>query len=79
MLASFLALRRMRDSNQNWLPIKITGRVRLNRSAELILVEVDGRRYLLGSTTEGVTKIATLDNVAKSTTAAVESGQRSDA
>ena len=63
MMASFYALRRVRDTNKNWLALRITARVRLSRHAELMLIEVDGKRLLIGATAESVTKIATLDNV----------------
>ena len=65
MTASFYALRRVRDTNKNWLALRITARLRLSRHAELMLIEVDGKRLLIGATAESVTKIATLDNVTK--------------
>ena len=58
--SQFYALRRLRDNNKLWLPIRITGRVRLNRSAELMLVEVDNQRFLIGATAGNISKIATL-------------------
>lgn len=60
MAASFYALRRFRDNNKSWLPIRVTGRVRLNRSAELMLVEVDNQRFLIGATAGNISTIATL-------------------
>ena len=50
MAVSFWTLRRMQGSTRNWFVISITGRVRLNRSAELVLVEVDNDRFLIGAT-----------------------------
>ena len=66
MAATFYALRRLRDNNKLWLPIRITGRVRLNRSAELMLVEVDNQRFLIGATAGNISKIATLSGEALS-------------
>ena len=60
MAASFYALRRLRDNSKSWLPIRVTGRVRLNRSAELMLVEVDNQRFLIGATAGNISTIATL-------------------
>ena len=58
MAVSFWTLRRMQGSARNWLPIRITGRVRLNRSAELVLVEVDNERFLIGATPANINTIA---------------------
>ena len=58
MAVSFWTLRRVQGSNRGWLPIRITGRVRLNRSAELVLVEVDNERFLIGATTANINTIA---------------------
>jgi len=66
MAASFYALRRLRDNSKSWLPIRVTGRVRLNRSAELMLVEVDNQRFLIGATAGNISKIATLSGEALS-------------
>ena len=64
MAASFYALRRLRDKNKLWMPIRITGRVRLNRTAELMLVEVDNQRFLIGATAGNISKVATLSDQA---------------
>ena len=53
-----LDLRRVQGSSRSWLPIRITGRVRLNRSAELVLVEVDNERFLIGATPANINTIA---------------------
>jgi len=66
MAASFYALRRLRDNSKSWLPIRVTGRVRLNRSAELMLVEVDNQRFLIGATAGNISTIATLSGEAPS-------------
>ena len=58
MAVSFWTLRRMQGSTRNWLSIRITGRVRLNRSAELVLVEVDNERFLIGATPANINTIA---------------------
>jgi flagellar biogenesis protein FliO len=58
MAVSFIALRRVQISNKNWMPIRITGRVRLNRSAELMLVEVENERFLIGATPANISTIA---------------------
>ena len=58
MAFSFWTLRRMQGSSRNWLPIRITGRVRLNRSAELVLVEVENERFLIGATPANISPIA---------------------
>ena len=63
MLVSFYLLRRFRDANKLWTALRVTARVRLNRHAELLLVEIDEQRFLIAATSENVTKIATLDNV----------------
>ena len=57
MAFSFWTLRRMQGSSRNWLPIRITGRVRLNRSAELVLVEVENERFLIGATPANISTI----------------------
>lgn len=66
MAVSFVALRRVQVSNKNWLPIRITGRVRLNRSAELMLVEVENERFLIGATPANINTIAKLSGEAHS-------------
>ena len=58
MAVSFWTLRRVQGSSRSWLPIRITGRVRLNRSAELVLVEVDNERFLIGATPANINTIA---------------------
>ena len=58
MALSFWALRRFKDSSHNWLPIRVTGRIRLNRSAELVLVEVNNERFLIGATPANISTIA---------------------
>lgn len=58
MAFSFIALRRVQGSHRSWLPIRITGRVRLNRSAELMLVEVENERFLIGATPANISTIA---------------------
>ena len=58
MAVSFWTLRRVQGSSRSWLPIRITGRVRLNRSAELVLVEVDNERFLIGATPANISTIA---------------------
>ena len=58
MAVSFWTLRRVQGSGRSWLPIRITGRVRLNRSAELVLVEVDNERFLIGATAANISTIA---------------------
>mgnify|MGYP001176057075 CR=1 FL=1 len=58
MAVSFIALRRVQGSHKSWLPIRITGRVRLNRSAELMLVEVENERFLIGATPANISTIA---------------------
>ena len=58
MVLCFWALRRLRGSTHSWLPIRITGRIRLNRSAELVLVEVDNERFLIGATPANINTIA---------------------
>ena len=58
MALSFWALRRVQGSNHSWLPIRVTGRIRLNRSAELVLVEVDNERFLIGATPANINTIA---------------------
>jgi flagellar biogenesis protein FliO len=60
MAVSFIALRRVQSSHKSWLPIRITGRVRLNRSAELMLVEVENERFLIGATPANISTIAKL-------------------
>ena len=60
MAVSFIALRRVQGSHKSWLPIRITGRVRLNRSAELMLVEVENERFLIGATPANISTIAKL-------------------
>ena len=55
---SFCALRRVQSSSHSWLPIRVTGRVRLNRSAELVLVEVDNERFLIGATPANINTVA---------------------
>ncbi len=64
MAVSFVALRRVQVSNKNWLPIRVTGRVRLNRSAELMLVEVENERFLIGATPANINTIAKLSGEA---------------
>ena len=66
MAVSFVALRRVQVSNKNWLPIRVTGRVRLNRSAELMLVEVENERFLIGATPANINTIAKLSGEALS-------------
>ena len=58
MAVSFWTLRRVQGSSRSWLPIRITGRVRLNHSAELVLVEVDNERFLIGTTPANINTIA---------------------
>jgi flagellar biogenesis protein FliO len=58
MALSFWALRRAQSAGHRWLPIRVTGRVRLNRSAELVLVEVNNERFLIGATTANISTIA---------------------
>ena len=58
MAVSFWTLRRVQGSSRSWLPIRITGRVRLSRSAELVLVEVDNERFLIGATPANIKTIA---------------------
>ena len=58
MAFSFWTLRRLQGSSRNWLPVRITGRVRLNRSAELVLVEVENERFLIGATPANISTIA---------------------
>ena len=58
MAVSFWTLRRVQGSSRSWLSIRITGRVRLNRSAELVLVEVDNERFLIGATPANINTIA---------------------
>ena len=58
MAGSFWGLRRMQASSGTWLPIRVTSRVRLGRSTELILVEIENERFLLGSTPASITTIA---------------------
>ena len=64
MAVSFIALRRVQGSHKSWLPIRITGRVRLNRSAELMLVEVENERFLIGATPANISTIAKLSGEA---------------
>ena len=64
MAVSFIALRRVQGSHKSWLPIRITGRVRLNRSAELMLVEVENVRFLIGATPANISTIARLSGEA---------------
>ncbi len=64
MAVSFIALRRVQGSHKSWLPIRITGRVRLNRSAELMLVEVENERFLIGATPANISTIAKLSDEA---------------
>ena len=54
------AIRRLGEKSKHWLPIKVTGRVRLNRTTELFIVEVDGNRLLVGSSGSHVSRLATL-------------------
>jgi flagellar biogenesis protein FliO len=54
------AIRRLGEKSKHWLPIKVPGRVRLNRTTELFIVEVDGNRLLVGSSGSQVSKLATL-------------------
>ena len=58
MAVSFWTLRRVQGSSRSWLSIRITGRVRLNRSAELVLVEVDNERFLIGATPANINTFA---------------------
>jgi flagellar biogenesis protein FliO len=58
MALSFWALRRVQGAGHSWLPIRVTGRVRLNRSAELVLVEVNNERFLIGATPANISTIA---------------------
>ena len=58
MVLSFWALRRAQSASHRWLPIRVTGRVRLNRSAELVLVEVNNERFLIGATPANISTIA---------------------
>ena len=58
MALSFWALRRAQGAGHSWLPIRVTGRVRLNRSAELVLVEVNNERFLIGATPANISTIA---------------------
>ena len=58
MAFSFWALRRAQSAGHSWLPIRVTGRVRLNRSAELVLVEVNNERFLIGATPANISTIA---------------------
>ena len=58
MALSFWALRRAQGAAHSWLPIRVTGRVRLNRSAELVLVEVNNERFLIGATPANISTIA---------------------
>ena len=58
MALSFWALRRAQSASHRWLPIRVTGRVRLNRSAELVLVEVNNERFLIGATPANISTIA---------------------
>jgi len=76
MAVSFIALRRVQISNKNWMPIRITGRVRLNRSAELMLVEVENERFLIGATPANISTIARLSDEAgaASTHASTDTG-----
>lgn len=78
MAATFYALRRLGGNNKLWLPIRITGRVRLNRSAELMLVEVDNQRFLIGATAGNISKIATLSGEAPSGPSPHREDQHSD-
>lgn len=54
------AIRRLGEKSKQWLPIKVTGRVRLTRTTELFIVEVDGNRFLVGSSGSQVSRLATL-------------------
>ena len=58
MALSFWTLRRAQNAGHRWLPIRVTGRVRLNRSAELVLVEVNNERFLIGATPANISTIA---------------------
>lgn len=54
------AIRRLGEKSKHWLPIKVTGRVRLTRTTELFIVEVDGNRLLVASSGSQVSRLATL-------------------
>lgn len=54
------AIRRLGEKSKRWLPIKVTGRVRLTRTTELFIVEVDGNRLLVASSGSQVSRLATL-------------------
>ena len=58
MALSIWALRRAQSAGHGWLPIRVTGRVRLNRSAELVLAEVNNERFSIGATPANISTIA---------------------
>ena len=55
--SSALLLKYFTRRNPTWLQIKVMGRVRLNRSAELVVVEYNGKRMLLGVTEGGISVV----------------------
>ena len=65
MTASFVALKRFRDLSPNLGVIKILNRVRVSRTAELMVVEVEGNKMLLSVGSSGVSKIADLATTTK--------------
>ena len=78
MALSFWALRRVQGSSHSWLPIRVTGRIRLNRSAELVLVEVDNERFLIGATPANINTIArwSVGNAGREVTPARQTADR---
>ena len=78
MALSFWALRRVQGSSHSWLPIRVTGRIRLNRSAELVLVEVDNERFLIGATPANISTIAkwSVDEAGREVTPSAQSAGR---
>ena len=68
VLVAFLyaqpAIRRLGEKSKRWLPIKVTGRVRLTRTTELFIVEVDGNRLLVASSGSQVSRLAILSKPA---------------
>jgi len=53
-------IKKLSQRTSGWLPIRVTARVRLNRSSELFIVEVDGCRILIGCGAGEVNKLMIL-------------------
>lgn len=60
--SSALLLKYFTRRDPTWLQIKVMGRVRLNRSAELVVVEYNSKRMLLGVTEGGISVVEAADS-----------------